>query len=176
MSEYRIVVGGKEMTAEEYAAYERERVNQHPCPHCGAGVGEPCVTDPRKGEFPGTHNVRPQTEAKPAVGLVEFLLARLAEEEQAIEYASYGDAWMDEGSVPWVYSPDRLRAEIAAKRAIIGRHQLVRMRHMESTENEPARWWDADECGRDHDAWPCADLRNLAAVYRPDYPAEAWLP
>lgn len=58
MSEYRISIDGREFTAEEYAAYELEQATRYPCPICGAQPGERCVTDPRKGEMPGTHAAR----------------------------------------------------------------------------------------------------------------------
>ena len=104
--------------------------------------------------------------------LDEFLLARIAEDEhharaargwqtgdrhvgQPLDYSIHMDRW----------SPDRVLAECAAKRAIVQLHTPV--------DDQPDGWCNL--C--DGDGWPCGTMAALATVYagHPDYD-ESWRP
>jgi len=76
---------------------------------------------------------------------------------------SYAKLGFDVGDLAQAFSPARALREVAAKRAILARH-------------EPGVTYP-DECGLDSEPFPCADLMNLAAVYsgHPDYQSE-WKP
>jgi len=83
------------------------------------------------------------------MSIVEFLLARIAEDEEVAQAR---------------HDPARVLAECEAKRRIVGLH-----------ERRPD-WPDCQECGdRDYQKpWPCSTLRLLALPYsdHPDYRPE----
>ncbi|KAE8763637.1 DUF6221 family protein [Georgenia thermotolerans] len=102
------------------------------------------------------------------MGITEFLLARLAEEEAA----AGRDGGDDDARRPrgW-HDPARVRAECAAVRTVLGLHQRA------------DDIWGFDGClvcGNVADTthgYPCPTVRVLAAVWdgHPDYRAE-WAP
>ena len=98
--------------------------------------------------------------------LVEFLEARIAEDERKAEAGGYhngGGVFANDNYGCLLVQPSRVLAECAAKRAIISDHQQV---------DVPFFWPVCVGCERQ---MPCATLRHLAAVYKdhPDY-REEW--
>jgi len=134
--------------------------------------------------------------------LVEFLRARLAEDEQAARAAgAMGDEW-DDGlpddtvirnyhssvfdareSVNAVHvarhDPARVLAEVEAKRRIIDLHKPVTLHRMRDGQLQEiiACEYDTDPDGAGWTEFPCETLRLLALPYdqHPDYD-EAWRP
>ena len=135
--------------------------------------------------------------------LIEFLRARLNEDERAAVWAMQGpwrlhripadsawqitgtsgthsvaripDSGQNEGTVRHIalHDPARVLREVEAKRAIVERHQLGSWH---------SHVLDADvktcrACGTPDEDWPCPDLRLLALPYsdHPDY-REDWRP
>jgi hypothetical protein len=114
------------------------------------------------------------------VSFVEFLTMRILEDEVDIRSSRMDDSpewWMPD----WL-TPDRLLAEIAAKRAILAAHRRIVGPHVD--------WHGGDEpdesgaacstCGYYSEyavRWPCETLERLAVVYagHPDYDEE-WRP
>jgi hypothetical protein len=103
-------------------------------------------------------------EAALTMTLTEFLLARIAEDEAAVE-----GFWSGDGDPGFMWGPGRIRAECEAKRRIVEEHRPTR---------------DGLCCGccwlQDLGSWepyPCPTLRALALPYaeRPDYRQE-WKP
>lgn len=91
--------------------------------------------------------------------LTDFLLARIAEDEARIP-EGLAQVVMD-GRTRYVDPiADRMLAECAAKRRIVGRHNQRRFVHPGGSQ---------DTCSACHDGWPCRDLRDIAAVYA-DHP------
>lgn len=98
--------------------------------------------------------------------VVEFLLSRLDEDEAAAGLEKY-EAWWVEDDSP--FDPDRVRVEIAAKRAIIEIHHD----EYEGRSGEGLRPTCA-QCGMPGEynvSWPCMTIRHLVSVYadHPDY-------
>lgn len=98
--------------------------------------------------------------------LVEFLTARLAEDEaegQRLLAGDYDSHIMDDSA--------RVLREVVAKRKILREHPLY-----------PVQNYDMDVCAQcgspesygNDEAWPCPTLRALASVYsdHPDYDEE----
>lgn len=97
--------------------------------------------------------------------LVEFLLARIAEDEARVAGLFSGD------DPDFFWGPDRIRAECEVKRQIVEKHEVW----------GPGRG-SCDTCTDGDfvglvDEGPCFTLRALAAVYadHPDYRQE-WRP
>ena len=125
--------------------------------------------------------------------LTEFLLARIAEEEDeardAIEersqtpfvvplspdYADFGfQSWPDVGVPSVLVGPERVLAECEAKRRIVARHsQTVECGNVGCQR----RGLSGLHCLVCDDEWPCPDLRILATIYagHPSY-REEWRP
>jgi len=128
--------------------------------------------------------------------LVEFLLARLAEDEQAaLDAAGYESRvyWDDAVDVHAIrpasrehyerHDPDRVLAQCRAHRALAEVHRPYATfiwddslgRHYEGCEAcaEPHDW----DPHKDGDWFPCITLRHLAAAYdtHPEYQRE-WAP
>jgi hypothetical protein len=116
-----------------------------------------------------------EAEQPAGMSIVEFLLARIAEDE---EVARRGDerafvhAVEDAYLPPRYPDPARVLAECQAKRAIVGLHRQVNVFSFapsgdcaECGDPEAEGWWV-----RRVD-WPCPTLRHLGAVYayHPDY-------
>lgn len=118
--------------------------------------------------------------------LRDFLLERLAEDE-AVSPLNWLIFEVRDG-IPGNYAiPDRVKAERAAKRAIVARHH----RHDEDTDFVRFEWQSADHeepecvgCGanfveeyRVQHIDQCPELRSLASIYsdHPDYD-EGWRP
>jgi hypothetical protein len=114
-------------------------------------------------------------------GLIEFLRARLDEDEAEIQRR-----WGPLAGTSWVRREPR---EVAAKRAILGLHHPTRP-HPEFGFTYPAaanfcgydgpgdNWQAEQEPDHFPDAlWPCWTVRMIAAVYsdHPDYRSE-WAP
>ena len=97
--------------------------------------------------------------------LVEFLLARIAEDERRAHWYDLDEGPYEPGeTVRAIYRPARVLAECDAKRRIIDRHV------------DP----DSRACNCSEMGWPtdlCDVIRPLAAVYadHPDY-QEEWKP
>jgi len=90
--------------------------------------------------------------------LTEFLLARIAEDEEDIDGPlGVCDDWSGAH-----YTADRIRAECEVKRRIVKRHYEV-----------PASDIEWSSCPVCRVTWPCPDLRALVSVYDPDY-REEW--
>ena len=103
------------------------------------------------------------TEAAPTI--IEFLLARIAEDEREAKICLAQYQRGEGGSTPrWT----RQLAECAAKRAIIAQH-----RH----DPDPQGEMGGDVCtmcvdsGPEAQGWPCMTLLPLASIYsdHPDY-------
>lgn len=133
--------------------------------------------------------------------ITEFLLARIAEDEEVAKSAGGGRwsiapgadgiGWHDGLAIAVVEStwdacisvapaehtvrhdPARVLAECQAKRAIVGRHKLGSW-HSGVLDVDVVT---CETCNTADDDWPCPDLRDLAAVYadHPDYD-DAWRP
>jgi uncharacterized protein DUF6221 len=122
--------------------------------------------------------------------LVEFLTARLGEDEQSAHGA---EGSLGRLNMAWSFPPDgdlsgrvlardhyvmipkgtttiaqhiarhapaRVLREVEAKRRILDRHALSR------AEGDPERpWVNQDDCQYDGEPWPCPDLLDLAAAY-----------
>lgn len=75
------------------------------------------------------------------------------------------------------HDPARVLAECAAKRAIVGEHELVEKVYLKDYCSTCADW-ENSEFGEGPPGieWPCPTLRAVAAVYasHPDYQQEAW--
>jgi len=108
--------------------------------------------------------------------LTGFLAARLDEDEGALEDPQWGDArgtCYECGT-----NQNRLRREVAAKRAILALHSFVYPTTYPEPSGQPTcnvchcGTWDWEPCN-----WPCQTVRHLAAVYsgHPDYRQE-WAP
>lgn len=115
--------------------------------------------------------------------ITEFLEARIAQDEAALERTSWyphsthgqdaiGTYRADCPDCLGVPSPARALAECAAKRAIVALHPVTMQ-----------LWWDEQceidvcaTCQEDSypDSWPCPTIRIIAAVYasHPDYRQE----
>ncbi|CAI9417307.1 DUF6221 family protein [Nocardioides sp. T2.26MG-1] len=106
--------------------------------------------------------------------IVEFLLARIAEDERDGCPCRFVDEDRD-------ICDDRWRAECGAKRQIIALHEQgdgVSYRGTEFCSRCTASGeYPADDAYTDEQNWPCPTLRALAAVYadHPDYRQE-WRP
>jgi hypothetical protein len=111
--------------------------------------------------------------------IVEFLEARIAEDESD---ALTDAAEMDRSSVSIQFdcdtqarfSPARVLAECAAKRAIIAEHGLDDHSTKDYCET-CADWWRSELGeGPPPVPWPCPTLSAVAAVYKdhPDYQQE----
>ena len=129
----------------------------------------------------------------------DFILARVAEDEEAAR-AAYASPWWakDDGHVwtgdddpdegPTVYvnggiyanqrrtaahiarhDPDRVLADCRTKRRVVTRHQLRKFFHPGPNSPSLTCSW----CS--HVPWPCIDLRDYASIWadHPDYD-EAW--
>ncbi len=111
--------------------------------------------------------------------LVEFLLARVAEDEAVARAAS--DQWadqewdeIDEDQYLHIdrHHPTRVLAECQAKRQLIQRH---RERDGADGARHPTAPDRCTECGQH--AWPCPTLCALGAVYSQHYDYdESWRP
>lgn len=102
--------------------------------------------------------------------ITNFLLARVAEDEAA---AKADDRHWSE--VPYeVFSSNRIRAEVAAKRRIIELHGAELIEVINADGDERSGYW-CTEC--EDEEFPCQTLRLLALPYgeRPDYKQE-WTP
>lgn len=113
--------------------------------------------------------------------ITEFLLARIAEDEAAVEqlthvFHSAGTQMYVKES--WIMSPlrkERFLAECAAKRAIVELHSPVKDDGWKSGAAHGNLW--CGSCGSIDDSpepFPCDTLKALAAVYasHPDYRQE----
>lgn len=120
-----------------------------------------------------------------AVTLVEFLLARVGEDEadaRRAAAAAYGHLWVVTGmdnAVGVDYDPARVLAECQARRAIIELHELVPGEH--KYRGRPAADPADTRVCHEHDgiyiaAGPCETLRLLAQPFKdhPDFLSE-WL-
>lgn len=111
--------------------------------------------------------------------ITEFLADRIAEDEAEAQKGGYhnasGGAFARDNYGCLLVQPARVLAECAAKRAIMGQHEID-LDMSEPYCDSCAEWWN---CvlgeGPPMVAWPCPTLRALAAVYadHPDY-QEAW--
>ena len=100
--------------------------------------------------------------------LIEFLLARIAEDEAAAGRGGWhngGGVFANDNYGCLLVQPDRVLAECEAKRSIIEMHDAM-----------PAENVYCMTCDENHD-WPCATLKTVAAVYadHPDF-REEWRP
>ena len=116
--------------------------------------------------------------------LTDFLLARVAEDEAQVEYATDPGGWTlsgDERGYP-VISRSRVLAECEAKRRIVGLHRRVDLFH-----GPDDRTFGCDICGDrlgdtfswdclepGESLWPCLTIGLLALPYadHPDYRQE----
>lgn len=109
------------------------------------------------------------------MSIVEFLLARIAEDEEAVRDARLDndDDATAEWWMPGCWTRNRALAECAAKRAIIERHAPAGPRWVGFPRADRQEWY----CTHDQHAYPCPDARILAAVYadHPDYDP-SWAP
>jgi Family of unknown function (DUF6221) len=101
--------------------------------------------------------------------LTGFLAARLDEDErELVKDPPQGLGYANLGA--------RMRREVEAKRAILGRHRRI---EPDFTGAAACAWCsdDTDAGARWHEPWPCPDVLSLAAVYRdhPEYRQE-WVP
>lgn len=105
------------------------------------------------------------------MGIQEFLLARIEQDERAAMKLAETDNRPVLSLAITVNHPQRILAECAAKRAILGMH-----RNMPSPFEEGLCAVCA-ETGPDAQAFPCDTIKALAAVYS-DHPAyqEEWKP
>lgn len=105
--------------------------------------------------------------------LTEFLLARITEDEavagagttmRADAYARHTALWNGAGHLP-VMTAKRLKAECAAKRAIMERHCSL------DGDGQLCDWCITHDLSDQPLPWPCPDLLALASVYadHPDY-------
>lgn len=107
--------------------------------------------------------------------LTDFLLARIAEDEERITRLRILTA-EDRGETytGWA-GHDRVLAECEAKRQIVGDHTL--WPGWFGNRATCGRCYDGDDVYSEDSAYPCLTLRALATVYadHPDYD-EAWRP
>ena len=108
--------------------------------------------------------------------IIEFLEARIAEDEAIAEDGPFGNGtsglriFESDLSFCVEIDTDRVRAECAAKRAIVAAHQWY-----DYTSDHPqgvcanCRGDEEDEWYREE--WPCRTIKALAAIYKdhPDY-------
>lgn len=128
--------------------------------------------------------------------LTEFLLARIAEDEDRAEYVerewanakmglysndSYVNAeqtWRDIGRTGFL--PNRVRAECEAKRRLVGEHYDYwaedNARALEPEDIQPSFCACCNDGEKYYNTgrWPCTSLRSLALPYadHPDYQQE----
>lgn len=136
-------------------------------------------------------------------GLVEFLLARIAEDENVArnhptpgpwkiaEVTGYrepryqvGPVREDDGGLVATeaqyferWQPARVLAECEAKRRIVEMHRADGAPVVDLLGMEYEFCWTCSDSGPDAQAWPCDTIKALAAVYadHPDYRDE-WRP
>lgn len=121
--------------------------------------------------------------------ITEFLLERIAEDEAAARAVAQGERWWVDGPAEksgqwWIYDteskfpsretalhvarhdPARVLVECAAKRAIIGEHEIVQKPYLKDYCSTCADWDNAEVGeGPPNIEWPCPSVRALAAVY-----------
>jgi hypothetical protein len=113
--------------------------------------------------------------------IVEFLNARIEEDEAAIAFASKA------GVAAEPFALARLRREVAAKRAVLGRHKISDEEN-DSVFNSYSYgtrvygcvgcgWYSSPELPWSEDINECPELRDVASVYadHPDFEV-AWKP
>jgi hypothetical protein len=110
--------------------------------------------------------------------LAVFVAARLDEDEAAAKAVRGFYGGYDSGSAIFAkrFGQARVLSEIAAKRAILGRHKP----HETAFKGPACDWCSDDVDDRPQlwkEPWPCPDARSLAAVWsdHPDYRPE-WAP
>jgi hypothetical protein len=106
-------------------------------------------------------------------GLVEWLRGSLDEHERAANDVSrHGCDCMDVDCADSALREVVVRT-VAAHREILDRHSPV-----ELVLPAGRVQWLCGQCDIESDAWPCADVRSLAAIYRDQTPGfdPSWIP
>lgn len=115
------------------------------------------------------------------MGIVEFLEARIAEDEADARVANEGRLLacskkdhmvINDAGFMQTFTPSRVLREVAAKRKIVNDHR-VGLWYVYTDDDTRA----CETCGDSTVRWPCATICALAAIYsdHPDFDEE-WRP